>query len=102
MPRLWTKIVISTGSPLFTDGIDLGEGRGKVFVITDVSFRNGFKNKLSGNKEDNYILSGAVNYIEDNPEKEVKFVTKDMNLRIKARALGLVAIDYNEGKIKLK
>ena len=89
-----------TKATLFTDGIDLGEGKGKVFVITDVSFRNGLRNKLSGNKEDNYILSGAVNYIEDNPDKEVFFVTKDMNLRIKARALGLVAKDYTVGKIK--
>ncbi|MCG2760195.1 MAG: PhoH family protein, partial [Candidatus Delongbacteria bacterium] len=40
------------------------------------------------------------NFIHDNPKKEVIFVTKDVNLRLKARALGIQAKDYQIGKIK--
>ena len=85
---------------LFQKGISLGKNKGKIFIIVDVSFSKEFQKKFVGNKKDHHILAGAVNYISKNKEKSVIFVTKDMNLRIKARAIGLKAIDYEVGKIK--
>ena len=85
---------------LFSEGISLGENRGKVFILTDVKFREGFADKFFSEKEDHRILAACFNFIQDNPGREVIFVTKDVNLRLKARALGIIARDYQVGKIK--
>jgi len=85
---------------IFESGIPLGVNKGKVFIITDVRFREGFADKFISGKEDHHILAACFNFIQDNPGKEVIFVTKDVNLRLKARALGIIARDYQIGKIK--
>lgn len=85
---------------LFKKGIELGEGKGKLFVITDVKFKEEFLSTFVQHKEDHYILSGCYNYIKNHPEEMVVFVSKDVNLRIKARALGIEASDYQRDKIK--
>ena len=51
-------------------------------------------------KADHRILNTALHLKEAYPERPVILVTKDVNLRIKARALGLEAEDYRFGKIK--
>jgi len=89
-----------TKDNLFVEGISLGKNRGNVFVIVDVKFRSEFRDKFFSNKEDHHILAGAYNFISDNPGRDVTFVTKDVNLRIKARSLGIVSTDYQAGKIK--
>lgn len=85
---------------LFKKGISLGEGKGKVFILTDVKFREGFADKFISGKEDHHILAACFNFMSDNPKKEVVFVSKDVNLRLKARALEIIARDYQIGKIK--
>ncbi|MFA6653812.1 MAG: PIN domain-containing protein, partial [Candidatus Delongbacteria bacterium] len=85
---------------LFRKGISLGEGKGKVFILTDVKFREGFADKFISGKEDHHILAACFNFMSDNPKKEVVFVSKDVNLRLKARALEIIARDYQIGKIK--
>jgi PhoH-like ATPase len=49
---------------------------------------------LAGFKADNSILAAAIALRESRPEQPATLVTKDMNLRIKARALGIPAEDY--------
>jgi PhoH-like ATPase len=85
---------------LFKKGISLGPGKGKVFILTDVKFRETFADTFTSGKEDHHILAACYNFIQDNPKKEVIFVTKDVNLRLKARALEIVARDYQIGNIK--
>jgi len=51
-------------------------------------------------KADHRILNTALHLKASYPERPVILVTKDVNLRIKARALGLEAEDYRFGKIK--
>ncbi|MEO5673569.1 MAG: PhoH family protein [Chitinophagales bacterium] len=51
-------------------------------------------------KADHKILNAALRVKKDNPGREVVLVTKDINLRIKAKALNLIAEDYETGKIK--
>jgi PhoH-like ATPase len=45
-------------------------------------------------KADNQILGVVFALSKQNPEREVALVSKDINMRIKARALGLLAEDY--------
>jgi PhoH-like ATPase len=51
-------------------------------------------------KADHRILNTALYISEHYPERKVIMVTKDINLRIKAKSLGLNAEDYETGKIK--
>jgi PhoH-like ATPase len=51
-------------------------------------------------KADHRILNTALYTAENNPGRKVILVTKDINLRIKAKSLSLMAEDYETGKIK--
>ena len=51
-------------------------------------------------KADHRILNCALHISETNPNKKVIMVTKDINLRIKAKSLNLIAEDYETGKVK--
>jgi PhoH-like ATPase len=51
-------------------------------------------------KADHRILNTALYISETNPGRKVILVTKDINLRIKAKSLSLQAEDYETGKIK--
>lgn len=51
-------------------------------------------------KADHRILNAALAMQEQNPSRPVIMVTKDVNLRLKAKSLGMQAEDYETGKIK--
>jgi len=51
-------------------------------------------------KNDHKILNAAMALQRIEANREVILVTKDINLRLKAKALGLPAQDYETGKIK--
>ena len=51
-------------------------------------------------KADHRILNAALALQEEHPASKVIMVTKDINLRLKAKALNLPAEDYETGKIK--
>lgn len=51
-------------------------------------------------KADHRILNSALYLSETNPGRKVILVTKDINLRIKAKSLNLLSEDYETGKIK--
>jgi PhoH-like ATPase len=51
-------------------------------------------------KADHRILNSALFISEKYPGRKVVLVTKDINLRIKAKSLSLQAEDYETGKIK--
>ena len=52
------------------------------------------------NKNDHRILNAALRIKNNETERKVILVSKDINLRLKAKSLGLVAEDYETGKIK--
>ncbi|MDD5570984.1 MAG: PhoH family protein [Bacteroidales bacterium] len=57
--------------------------------------------KIFGEKKvDHKILNAALYLSEKYPDRNVILVTKDINLRVKAKALNLTAEDYQTGKIK--
>jgi PhoH-like ATPase len=51
-------------------------------------------------KPDHKILNAALQLQHEHPERKVIMVTKDINLRIKARSLNLIAEDYETGKVQ--
>lgn len=57
--------------------------------------------KVFGEKKvDHKILNVAINCANSGKYDEVKLITKDINLRIKAKSLNILAEDYEHGKIK--
>jgi PhoH-like ATPase len=78
-----------------------GKGRGKFKVIMDVQPKSNDAEKIFGEgKFDHRILNAALSLQEQNPNKKIILVSKDICLRLKAKALNLFAEDYETGKVK--
>jgi PhoH-like ATPase len=56
--------------------------------------------ELPMDKADNRILALAISLRKDQPKRPVVFVTKDVNLRIKADALGITSEDYEPESVE--
>jgi len=54
---------------------------------------------LAGSKADNQIIGVALDLKNRFPERQVVLVSKDINIRIKARAMGVPAEDYFNDKV---
>ena len=85
-----------------TEGIALNrtghrEAGGKLFFQTDL-IDIALPQGLPQGKADNQILGVVKALGEQQPERDVVLVSKDINMRIKARALGLPAEDYFNDK----
>ena len=58
--------------------------------------------ELQMDKADNRILALAISLKKEHPKRPVTFVTKDVNLRIKADALGIAAEDYEPSSVTVE
>ncbi|HAF00249.1 MAG TPA: ribonuclease [Methylophilaceae bacterium] len=54
---------------------------------------------LAGSKADNQIIGVVLDLKNRQPERQVILVSKDINIRIKARAMGVPAEDYFNDKV---
>jgi PhoH-like ATPase len=72
--------------------------KGKLFLQTE-AINGNLPSTLASGKTDNQILSVVRHLQEQEPERQVVLVSKDINMRIKARALGLAAEDYFNDKV---
>lgn len=77
-----------------------GRGRGKFKVIMIEKASVDAERLFGERKADHRILNAALAMREENPGRKVILVTKDVNLRLKAKSLQLLAEDYETGKIK--
>jgi len=77
-----------------------GVKKGKVKVIMNESSDLDATNIFGDTKPDHRILNAAMVIAKDNPDKKVTLVTKDINLRLKAKSLNISAEDFETGKIK--
>ena len=78
-----------------------GQSKGNFKVIMDSRSADTDAEHIFGNgKVDHRILNAALTLQEENPDKKVVLVSKDICLRSKAKSLNLNAEDYETGKIK--
>jgi PhoH-like ATPase len=71
---------------------------GRLFLQTE-AINGELPARLASGKSDNQIL-GVVKHLQEiHPKRQVILVSKDINMRIKARALGLSAEDYFNDKV---
>lgn len=81
--------------------ISLGKGKGSFKVLLHQQPTGVNAEKMYGSdKNDHKIINATLAVKEEEVKKEVILVTKDINLRIKAKALGLYAEDYETGKVE--
>ena len=80
----------------------IGKGRGRLKVIMDAqSLQKMDAEEIYGNrKNDHKIINAAISLLTEEKNKTIVLVTKDINLRIKAKAIGLISEDYENGKVK--
>lgn len=84
------------------DWTPLENGYGGMFrvILKSESEDNPVNRVFNDRKNDHIILNAALHLQEQEKSAEVILVTKDINLRLKARALELNAEDYKTGKVK--
>jgi PhoH-like ATPase len=88
-----------TDDNLFTKGIVLGSGMGNLFIEANTKLQNKIIDTFPERTPDHRILSAVLDISERNPKEKTILVTKDINLRMKTRAIGLVAEDYINDKV---
>ena len=101
--REFTRIVDKLSEDhTLQDWIPLGKGMKSKFkiIFADHNLKVNAEKVFDDRKGDHKILNAALSLQEQEKERKVILVTKDINLRIKAKALNIVAEDYNTGKVK--
>ena len=89
-----------SGQNSLQDWIPLGKGKGKFKIILEANPEGYDAEKIyAKGKNDHKIINAALHLKETEKSKEVILTTKDINLRIKGKALGIIAEDYETGKV---
>ncbi len=88
------------GDSIPSDGISLGKHFGKLYVKSHSPYPEIVKNAFVEQIPDHRILATALIVKNENPDRQVIMVTKDINMRMKAKSIGLVAQDFESDKIR--
>src|SRR6266851_3542587 len=75
-----------------------GEALGSLFLQTRTLHAE-IPESVASQKADNVILGVALHLQQQYPKREVVLVSKDINMRIKAHAIGIAAEDYYNDKV---
>lgn len=85
---------------VFGEGVPLGAGKGRLFVVTAQPFSHEMEKGFFENTKDHHIVAIAAYVQKANPERQTIFVSKDINLRMKSKSIGVAAEDYSTDKVK--
>jgi PhoH-like ATPase len=86
---------------MLTDWIPLVKSKGGKFkVVMNEKSSVDARQIFDDNKPDHRILNAALALSQEYPERKVVLVSKDINLRLKAKSLNIAAEDFLTGKIK--
>jgi PhoH-like ATPase len=88
------------GDKLFGEGLSLGPGRGRLFVKVARSDSSTLDGVFTMSKPDHRILALADQLRHEIQDREVVLISKDINLRMKAKSLDIPAEDYETGKVE--
>lgn len=90
---------LSSG-PLFEGGVSLGVGKGTLRVVTGKPFSEAMRASFAEDIPDHRILAIADYLRHAQQEEPVVLVSKDINLRLKAKSLGIPAEDYLTDRVE--
>ena len=87
------------GDELFNGGKSLGKGKGKLRIETGKPFSDELKTSFREDIPDHRILAIAEYMSKAYPKRKSVLVSKDINLRMKAKSLGIVSEDYKTDQV---
>jgi len=93
------ELDLISGDAIFSAGLPLGPKLGKLFIETGKSFSKTLADSFPEPTADHRILAITEFVTQKYPDRKVVLVSKDINLRMKAKSLGLHAEDYESDKI---
>jgi PhoH-like ATPase len=88
-----------SGDMLLTANIPLGENLGNLHIETGKDFSEKVNQSFPERTADHRILAIADYVYNSTKENAVVLITKDINLRMKAKSLGITAQDYQNDKV---
>jgi len=86
-------------SGILSEGVSLGENQGKLIIAHAEDGINALEGIFTEDTPDHRIIAVAVELQVGKPSENIVLVSKDINLRIKAQAVGLIAEDYVTDKV---
>ncbi|MCP4649365.1 MAG: PhoH family protein [PVC group bacterium] len=89
-----------SGDQIFDEGVKLGENNGRILIVLGQKMHKNLELNFAPNLVDHQILNTAYCLAQDNQDKQVLIISKDVNLRMKAKAVGLVTNDYTTDHVK--
>ncbi len=90
---------ITDGKFFGKDGLPIAKGLGMIKIEPNHPFSDEFSHAFNDDTMDHRILSTAMWVRDNNPDTFVALVTKDINLRLKAKAVGMAVQDYLNDRI---
>ncbi|MDR0608100.1 MAG: PhoH family protein [Candidatus Peribacteria bacterium] len=94
--RILDKI---TEEKIFNGGVSLGKGRGNIRISLGIDYPEVFKKSLSNATTSDHLILATAYLLKEQGE-HVVLVTKDINLRTKARGFGILAEDYRNDMVR--
>ena len=88
-----------SGDRLFNGGVTIGPGLGKISIPLEGEYHPDLARNFAGNKPDHHILNAAYCLAKELPQRQVVLVSKDVNLRMKAKSMGIAAEDYTTDRV---
>jgi PhoH-like ATPase len=98
--RFLRELDRTTGDILSEQGTSLGEGLGTIRIVLGAEPDERLKAAFFRDTADHRILNTALLLQRNEPDVRVILVSKDTNLRMKAKSLGLPAQDYISDKVE--
>ncbi len=89
-----------TGDALSPEGASIGDGLGSIRVVLGTEKHSQLSKASLDDCPDHRILNVALILQEQNAPRPVVLVSKDTNLRMKAKSFGLTAQDYHSDKVE--
>ncbi len=91
---------LTEGKLFGPDGVPIGDRLGNIKIEPNHPFPEDLKGLFLDDTQDHRILATAIWVRDNHPGRFTALVTKDINLRMKAKAAGMVAQDYLTDRVE--
>lgn len=91
---------MSDRRPFGKNGIPIGKGLGTIRIEVNHPFPQALQECFMDDIQDHRIIATAMWVRDHNPDRFVALVTKDINMRMKAKAVGMEVQDYLSDRVE--
>jgi len=89
-----------SGDKLLNGGVNIGIKQGNISIKLEQEFHSDLMSNFDSEKRDHRILNIAYTIFKECLNQHVILVTKDVNLRMKAKSIGIMSEDYRSDHVK--